>query len=156
MVWKIRYSWIGQRGGGLLEHKRRSSRQDSTWQGTYPCKPIHRLGQNANRMTTILQTSLVKSAKFIVYLQIFSKFGTVLRIIVFTKNSQFQALLQYSDGASAQTAKLVSIKLTTVMFLVFTTVRLKHSEPAAFSLWMGRTSTMAAAHWGSASPNSPA
>ncbi|KAM8888338.1 polypyrimidine tract-binding protein 1b isoform X1 [Synchiropus splendidus] len=38
--------------------------------------------------------------------QIFSKFGTVLRIIVFTKNSQFQALLQYQDGASAQTAKL--------------------------------------------------
>ncbi|KAI3368400.1 hypothetical protein L3Q82_008097 [Scortum barcoo] len=40
--------------------------------------------------------------------QIFSKFGTVLRIIVFTKNSQFQALLQYPDGASAQAAKLVS------------------------------------------------
>uniref|UniRef100_A0A8D3BZR4 Polypyrimidine tract-binding protein 1 n=1 Tax=Scophthalmus maximus TaxID=52904 RepID=A0A8D3BZR4_SCOMX len=38
--------------------------------------------------------------------QIFSKFGTVLRIIVFTKNSQFQALLQYQDGASAQGAKL--------------------------------------------------
>lgn len=42
-------------------------------------------------------------------LQIFSKFGTVLRIIVFTKNSQFQALLQYPDGASAQAAKLVRI-----------------------------------------------
>uniref|UniRef100_A0A8C2X369 Polypyrimidine tract binding protein 1 n=1 Tax=Cyclopterus lumpus TaxID=8103 RepID=A0A8C2X369_CYCLU len=38
--------------------------------------------------------------------QIFSKFGTVLRIIVFTKNSQFQALLQYADGAAAQSAKL--------------------------------------------------
>ncbi|KAK5907685.1 hypothetical protein CesoFtcFv8_005505 [Champsocephalus esox] len=38
--------------------------------------------------------------------QIFSKFGTVLRIIVFTKNSQFQALLQYAEGASAQSAKL--------------------------------------------------
>ncbi|XP_044216872.1 polypyrimidine tract-binding protein 1b isoform X3 [Thunnus albacares] len=38
--------------------------------------------------------------------QIFSRFGTVLRIIVFTKNSQFQALLQYRDGASAQAAKL--------------------------------------------------
>uniref|UniRef100_A0A3Q4AYJ8 RRM domain-containing protein n=1 Tax=Mola mola TaxID=94237 RepID=A0A3Q4AYJ8_MOLML len=38
--------------------------------------------------------------------QIFSKFGTVLRIIIFTKNSQFQALLQYPDGASAQAAKL--------------------------------------------------
>ncbi|KAI4795010.1 hypothetical protein KUCAC02_031695, partial [Chaenocephalus aceratus] len=38
--------------------------------------------------------------------QIVSKFGTVLRIIVFTKNSQFQALLQYAEGASAQSAKL--------------------------------------------------
>uniref|UniRef100_A0A3B3BKS6 Polypyrimidine tract binding protein 1 n=1 Tax=Oryzias melastigma TaxID=30732 RepID=A0A3B3BKS6_ORYME len=37
---------------------------------------------------------------------IFSKFGTVLRIIVFTKNNQFQALLQYAEGASAQAAKV--------------------------------------------------
>lgn len=44
-------------------------------------------------------------------MQIFSKFGTVLRIIVFTKNSQFQALLQYPDAACAQAAKLVSIRL---------------------------------------------
>ncbi|XP_043909702.1 polypyrimidine tract-binding protein 1 isoform X2 [Protopterus annectens] len=38
--------------------------------------------------------------------QIFSKFGTVLKIITFTKNNQFQALLQYSDPMSAQHAKL--------------------------------------------------
>ncbi|KAM4708809.1 polypyrimidine tract-binding protein 1 isoform 2-T2 [Discoglossus pictus] len=38
--------------------------------------------------------------------QIFSKFGTVLKIITFTKNSQFQALLQYGDPMSAQHAKL--------------------------------------------------
>ncbi|XP_018601409.1 polypyrimidine tract-binding protein 1b isoform X2 [Scleropages formosus] len=38
--------------------------------------------------------------------QIFSKFGTVLKIITFTKNNQFQALLQYSDGLTAQHAKL--------------------------------------------------
>ncbi|XP_059847777.1 polypyrimidine tract-binding protein 1-like isoform X5 [Hypanus sabinus] len=38
--------------------------------------------------------------------QIFSKFGTVLKIITFTKNNQFQALLQYADGSSAQHAKL--------------------------------------------------
>ncbi|KAJ7308285.1 hypothetical protein JRQ81_008815 [Phrynocephalus forsythii] len=38
--------------------------------------------------------------------QIFSKFGTVLKIITFTKNSQFQALLQYADPVSAQHAKL--------------------------------------------------
>ncbi|KAL1770223.1 polypyrimidine tract-binding protein 1 isoform X1 [Sigmodon hispidus] len=38
--------------------------------------------------------------------QIFSKFGTVLKIITFTKNNQFQALLQYADCVSAQHAKL--------------------------------------------------
>ncbi|XP_058714482.1 polypyrimidine tract-binding protein 1 isoform X6 [Poecile atricapillus] len=38
--------------------------------------------------------------------QIFSKFGTVLKIITFTKNHQFQALLQYADPMSSQHAKL--------------------------------------------------
>ncbi|XP_007899193.1 polypyrimidine tract-binding protein 1 isoform X1 [Callorhinchus milii] len=38
--------------------------------------------------------------------QIFSKFGSVMKIITFTKNNQFQALLQYTDGPSAQHAKL--------------------------------------------------
>ncbi|XP_073499338.1 polypyrimidine tract-binding protein 2 isoform X2 [Phyllobates terribilis] len=38
--------------------------------------------------------------------QIFSKFGTVLKIITFTKNNQFQALLQYADPMNAQQAKL--------------------------------------------------
>lgn len=37
--------------------------------------------------------------------QIFSKFGTVLKIITFTKNNQFQALLQYADSLNAQHAK---------------------------------------------------
>ncbi|XP_009480864.1 polypyrimidine tract-binding protein 3 isoform X1 [Pelecanus crispus] len=38
--------------------------------------------------------------------QIFSKFGSVLRIITFTKNNQFQALLQYADPAYAYHAKM--------------------------------------------------
>ncbi|XP_018416659.1 PREDICTED: polypyrimidine tract-binding protein 3 isoform X3 [Nanorana parkeri] len=38
--------------------------------------------------------------------QIFSKFGTVLKIITFTKNNQFQALLQYADSLNAQHAKV--------------------------------------------------
>ncbi|XP_068090400.1 polypyrimidine tract-binding protein 3 isoform X2 [Hyperolius riggenbachi] len=37
--------------------------------------------------------------------QIFSKFGTVLKIITFTKNNQFQALLQYADSLNAYHAK---------------------------------------------------
>ncbi|KAJ3594816.1 hypothetical protein NHX12_004121 [Muraenolepis orangiensis] len=39
--------------------------------------------------------------------QIFSKFGTVMKIITFTKNNQFQALLQFSDPVNAQQAKLM-------------------------------------------------
>ncbi|XP_055012022.1 polypyrimidine tract-binding protein 1 isoform X2 [Boleophthalmus pectinirostris] len=38
--------------------------------------------------------------------QIFSKFGSVLKIITFTKNNQFQALIQYADAMTAQHAKL--------------------------------------------------
>ncbi|XP_058849678.1 polypyrimidine tract-binding protein 3 isoform X9 [Acipenser ruthenus] len=38
--------------------------------------------------------------------QIFSKFGTVLKIITFTKNNQFQALLQYADPMNAHHARL--------------------------------------------------
>ncbi|XP_021547387.1 polypyrimidine tract-binding protein 3 isoform X2 [Neomonachus schauinslandi] len=38
--------------------------------------------------------------------QIFSKFGTVLKIITFTKNNQFQALLQYADPVNAHYAKM--------------------------------------------------
>ncbi|XP_068608550.1 polypyrimidine tract-binding protein 1a isoform X2 [Brachionichthys hirsutus] len=38
--------------------------------------------------------------------QIFFKFGTVLKIITFTKNNQFQALIQYADGMTSQHAKL--------------------------------------------------
>ncbi|XP_051984093.1 polypyrimidine tract-binding protein 1-like isoform X2 [Xyrauchen texanus] len=38
--------------------------------------------------------------------QIFSKFGTVLKIITFTKNNQFQALVQYADEMTARHAKL--------------------------------------------------
>ncbi|KAM9306646.1 polypyrimidine tract-binding protein 3-like isoform 2-T5 [Pholidichthys leucotaenia] len=37
--------------------------------------------------------------------QIFSKYGSVLKIITFTRNNQFQALLQFSDAVHAQHAK---------------------------------------------------
>lgn len=37
--------------------------------------------------------------------QIFSKFGSVLKIITFTRNNQFQALIQFSDAVHAQHAK---------------------------------------------------
>ena len=41
--------------------------------------------------------------------QIFSKFGSVMKIVTFTKNNQFQALLQYADSMNAYHAKMVNI-----------------------------------------------
>ncbi|KAL0277872.1 UNVERIFIED_CONTAM: hypothetical protein PYX00_004998 [Menopon gallinae] len=38
--------------------------------------------------------------------QIFSKFGRVMKIVTFTKNNSFQALIQYPDVVTAQAAKL--------------------------------------------------
>ncbi|NXR29046.1 PTBP3 protein, partial [Cinclus mexicanus] len=38
--------------------------------------------------------------------QIFSKYGFVLKIVMFHKNNQFQALLQYADAISAYYAKM--------------------------------------------------
>ncbi|KAM9263069.1 polypyrimidine tract-binding protein 3 [Morus bassanus] len=38
--------------------------------------------------------------------QIFSRFGCVLKIITFTKNNQFQALLQYAEPMNAYNAKM--------------------------------------------------
>ncbi|XP_035306132.1 polypyrimidine tract-binding protein 1 isoform X3 [Cricetulus griseus] len=38
--------------------------------------------------------------------QLFSRFGTVLKIIIYSKNSRFQVLLQYAHPLSAQRAKL--------------------------------------------------
>lgn len=38
--------------------------------------------------------------------QLFSRFGTVLKIIIYSKNSRFQVLLQYAHVLSAQRAKL--------------------------------------------------
>uniref|UniRef100_A0A2I9LPH8 Polypyrimidine tract-binding protein 1 n=1 Tax=Centruroides hentzi TaxID=88313 RepID=A0A2I9LPH8_9SCOR len=38
--------------------------------------------------------------------QIFSRFGKVLKIVTFTKNNTFQALIQYPDVITAQAAKL--------------------------------------------------
>lgn len=83
--------------------------------------------------------------------QIFSKFGTVLKIITFTKNNQFQALLQYADPVSAQHAKLVSRTCLGGQSYDWPT----HSPMAPHSPWMARTSTTPAARCASTSPSSP-
>lgn len=40
--------------------------------------------------------------------QIFSRFGFVLKIVTFTRNNQFQALIQYAEPVNAYYAKMVS------------------------------------------------
>ncbi|XP_033929029.1 polypyrimidine tract-binding protein 3 isoform X1 [Melopsittacus undulatus] len=54
----------------------------------------------------IIVENLLCPVSIEVLYQVFSRFGTVLRIVVFTRNSQFQALLQYADPANAYYAKL--------------------------------------------------
>lgn len=61
-----------------------------------PCSPVLR----------IIIENMFYPVTLDVLQQIFSKFGTVMKIITFTKNNQFQALLQFSEPVQAQQAKL--------------------------------------------------
>ncbi|KAG7219012.1 hypothetical protein INR49_005912 [Caranx melampygus] len=61
------------------------------------------LGQSA--VLRIIVENLFYPVTLEVLQQIFSKFGSVLKIITFTRNNQFQALLQFSDAVHAQHAK---------------------------------------------------
>uniref|UniRef100_A0A8C6UD19 Polypyrimidine tract binding protein 2 n=1 Tax=Neogobius melanostomus TaxID=47308 RepID=A0A8C6UD19_9GOBI len=61
-----------------------------------PCSPVLR----------IIIENMFYPVTLDVLQQIFSKFGTVMKIITFTKNNQFQALLQFSEPIQAQQAKL--------------------------------------------------
>jgi len=86
------------------------------------------------------------------FLQIFSKFGSVLKIITFTRNNQFQALLQFSDAVHAQHAKAVSHVHTHTHTRACRTrsglwLQVTGADGAlSFSPWTVRTSTTAAAH----------
>lgn len=48
--------------------------------------------------------------------QIFSKFGFVLKIVTFTRNNQFQALIQYAEPVNAYYAKMVSVVYSAGLF----------------------------------------
>ncbi|NWS42163.1 PTBP3 protein, partial [Probosciger aterrimus] len=65
-------------------------------------------GHQPHRSSVLLITveNLHYSVTIEVLYQIFSKFGSVLRIIIFTRNSQFKALLEYADPVSAYYAKM--------------------------------------------------
>ncbi|XP_078043638.1 polypyrimidine tract-binding protein 1 heph isoform X4 [Augochlora pura] len=59
-----------------------------------------------NTVLRVIVEQMVYPISLEVLYQIFTRFGKVLKIVTFTKNSTFQALIQYADMLSAQTAKL--------------------------------------------------
>lgn len=65
-------------------------------------------GSTSSEGTTILRV-IVDNVLYPVTLevlhQLFSRFGKIVKIITFTKNNTFQALIQFSDSISASTAK---------------------------------------------------
>ncbi|XP_009888318.1 PREDICTED: polypyrimidine tract-binding protein 3 isoform X2 [Charadrius vociferus] len=65
-----------------------------------------RLLPGQSSVLRIIVENLFYPVSLEVLYQIFSKFGSVLKIITFTKNNQFQALLQYADPMDARYAKL--------------------------------------------------
>jgi len=54
----------------------------------------------------VIVENLVYPVTIEVLQQIFGKFGKVLKMIIFTKNNTFQALIQFGDSVSANAAKL--------------------------------------------------
>lgn len=70
-------------------------------------KELHRAAQSGGTNTVLramIQNMLYPVSLDTIY-SIFSRFGPVLKIITFTKNEKFQALIQMKDAQCAQTAK---------------------------------------------------
>ncbi|EDS28948.1 polypyrimidine tract binding protein [Culex quinquefasciatus] len=66
------------------------------------------VGGNAGGPNTVLRViveSLLYPVSLDILYQIFQRFGKVLKIVTFTKNNSFQALIQYPDATTAQHAK---------------------------------------------------
>ncbi|XP_055678807.1 polypyrimidine tract-binding protein 2 isoform X13 [Lutzomyia longipalpis] len=61
----------------------------------------------ANTVLRVIVESLVYPVSLDILHQIFQRFGKVLKIVTFTKNNSFQALIQYPDAQTAQHAKTV-------------------------------------------------
>lgn len=70
-------------------------------------KDLHKAAQTGGQNTILramIQNMLYLVSMDTIY-QIFSRFGPVLKIITFTKNDKYQALIQMKDAQAAQTAK---------------------------------------------------
>ncbi|XP_014602768.1 PREDICTED: polypyrimidine tract-binding protein 1 [Polistes canadensis] len=63
-----------------------------------------------NTVLRVIVEHMIYPISLDILYQIFTRFGKVLKIVTFTKNSSFQALIQYADMVAAQTAKFVSIQ----------------------------------------------
>ena len=63
-------------------------------------------GGGANTVLRVIVEHMVYPVTLDVIYQIFSRVGKVLKIVTFTKNNTFQALIQYPDVITAQAAKL--------------------------------------------------
>lgn len=59
-----------------------------------------------NTVLRVIVEHMVYPVTLDVLHQLFSRFGKVLKIVTFTKNNSFQALIQYPDVVTAQSAKL--------------------------------------------------
>ena len=70
----------------------------------YPCVFFSFSG--ANTVLRVIVEHMVYPVTLDVIFQIFSRVGKVLKIVTFTKNNTFQALIQYPDVITAQAAKL--------------------------------------------------
>jgi len=63
-------------------------------------------GGGPNTVLRVIVEHMVYPVTLDVIFQIFSRVGKVLKIVTFTKNNTFQALIQYPDVITAQAAKL--------------------------------------------------
>ncbi|XP_066993479.1 polypyrimidine tract-binding protein 1 isoform X3 [Anabrus simplex] len=59
-----------------------------------------------NTVLRVIVEHMVYPVTLDVLCQIFTRFGKVMKIVTFTKNNTFQALIQYPDVVTAQSAKL--------------------------------------------------
>ncbi|KAK7904449.1 hypothetical protein WMY93_017056 [Mugilogobius chulae] len=92
----------------LKQHYKQSTLSTEEQWAAWPCHrhQQHRRPHESKPVLRVIVENLFYPVTLDVLHQIFSKFGTVLKIITFTKNNQFQALIQYADAMTAQHAKL--------------------------------------------------
>lgn len=80
-----------------LEHTNSNSNSATGNSGITPGGP--------NTVLRVIVETLLYPVSLDILYQIFQRFGKVLKIVTFTKNNSFQALIQYPDAATAQHAK---------------------------------------------------